>query len=524
MPKPTQPPKTGNGNKAPTSLSLSNTSVPEERPGAPIGILSADDKKKDIITFMVDDPRFEVRVIDGLSWLYLKSSVSLDYETLNPITVNVTATDQGGLSKTQNFLIKSTDVNEAPTDIVISKNSVTELEMGAVVGTLSGNDEDGDLLSFSVVGSSLFQVVQDAATGDWVLKLKDGFFLDYVRDALTWSVDDITGWVSEEKPIDVTLQVSDGQLTFEKTLKIDIIGEGIWSPDFSDFNTLYGAGTADSDILTVNQLYVPGKTVQTWSMNGQSQDDRNAQDFTYFAGGGNDSVNLSSSGLFVTNVDGGKGNDILIGSSGGLYGSGHFQFDVENILSGGEGDDVITVIGHGEAYITNYMYGGLGADIITGGDLEGYGTSTNNIYGGEGNDVLAGGNNSIYAGGSTLNVIHGGNGNDIIKAGIVKWGGPDEQHSLSNELHGDSGADTFVFLQNDGMTSSTIYDFESGEQDGHDFIDLSDYGFESLNAVLAVTVDSSDGAVIQLDANNNLTLQGNSSTSLVAANFRFDLG
>jgi hypothetical protein len=523
MPKPTQPPsKTGNGNKAPTSLSLSNTSVPEERPGAPIGILSADDNKKDIISFTVDDPRFEIRVIDGLSWLYLKSSVSLDYETLNLITVNITATDQGGLSKTQNFLIKSTDVNEAPTDIMISKNSVTELEMGAVVGTLSGNDEDGDLLSFSVVGSSLFQVVQDAATGDWILKLKDGFFLDYVRDALTWSFDDITGWVSEVKPIDVTLQVSDGNLTFEKTLAININGEDIWHPDATDFNTLYGAGTADSDILTVNQLNVQGRTVQTWSMNGQSQDDRNAQDFTYFAGGGNDSVNLSSSGLYVTNVDGGKGNDILIGSSGGLYGSGYFQFDVENILSGGEGDDVITVIGQGEAYVTNYMYGGLGADIITGDDLEGYGKSINNIYGGEGNDVLAGGNN-IDGGGPTLNVIHGGNGNDIIKAGVFKQAG-EYYYSISNELHGDSGADTFVFLQDVGTTSSTIYDFEAGEQDGHDFIDLSDYGFESLNAVLAVTVDSSDGAVIQLDANNKLTLQGISSTSLVAANFGFDLG
>src|SRR5687768_14431560 len=106
MPKPVQPPGSGK-NKAPTSISLSNTSVVEETSGAVIGVLSATDpNKRDSITYTVNDSRFEVFLNQLDQWaLRLALGVSLDYEPEPTVTIQITATDSGGLIKTQPFTL-----------------------------------------------------------------------------------------------------------------------------------------------------------------------------------------------------------------------------------------------------------------------------------------------------------------------------------------------------------------------------------------------------------------------------------
>ena len=119
--------------------------VIENTTGTNIGVLTAKDDKGDGITWTVDDQRFEVVTgLFGLSAMRLKSGVSLDHETNPQLTLQVTATDSGGLSTTSSFTIAVLNAPEAPTDIALSTLGIDENALsGTVVGTLSATDEDG---------------------------------------------------------------------------------------------------------------------------------------------------------------------------------------------------------------------------------------------------------------------------------------------------------------------------------------------------------------------------------------------
>ena len=160
----------GDVNEAQTALSLAGSTVAENAAGAVIGALTvADPDAGDSQSFQVSDSRFEV--VDGQ--LKLKDGVSLDHESEPSVNVTVTATDSAGHQIQQTFAITVGDVNEAPTDINLSGNTVVENVAGAVIGALSAIDPDaGDTHSFEV-SDSRFEVVNGQ------LKLKDGVSLDF---------------------------------------------------------------------------------------------------------------------------------------------------------------------------------------------------------------------------------------------------------------------------------------------------------------------------------------------------------
>ncbi|MDW3097529.1 MAG: hypothetical protein R8J41_05475 [Alphaproteobacteria bacterium] len=160
----------GDANEVATDISLDNTSVAENAAGAVVGTLSTTDVDDgDTHSYAVSDARFEV--VDGE--LKLKDGVSLDHEAGDSVSLDVTTTDAGGLSRTETFSITVGDVNEVATDIALDNTSVAENAAGAVVGTLSTTDaDDGDTHSYSV-SDARFEVV------DGELKLKDGVSLDH---------------------------------------------------------------------------------------------------------------------------------------------------------------------------------------------------------------------------------------------------------------------------------------------------------------------------------------------------------
>src|SRR6185436_4839354 len=81
--------------------------------------------------------------------------------------------DGAGHQIQQTFAITVGDVNETPTDINLSGNTVVENVAGAVIGALSAIDPDaGDTHSFEV-SDNRFEVVNGQ------LKLKDGVSLDF---------------------------------------------------------------------------------------------------------------------------------------------------------------------------------------------------------------------------------------------------------------------------------------------------------------------------------------------------------
>ena len=158
-----------NVNEAPTSVSLSATSVKENALAATIGTLSAvDPDRTTSFSYTVSDNRFEV--VSGK--LKLKAGVSLNYETEPTVSVDVKAVDPGGLGKTQNFTIKVTNVNEAPTEIQLSAGTVAGGTAGAVVGKVSVIDPDVADRHTLTVSDNRFEIVSGQ------LQLKSGVSLD----------------------------------------------------------------------------------------------------------------------------------------------------------------------------------------------------------------------------------------------------------------------------------------------------------------------------------------------------------
>jgi hypothetical protein len=157
-----------NVNEAPTSISLSASTVVENAPASTlIGNLSGvDPDVGNTLTFSVTDPRFTVTAGQ------LFTTQSLDFEATPSISVDVTATDAGGLAKTQPFTITVTNANEAPTAIGLSANSVAENAAGAIIGNVTVTDPDVGDTQTIIVNDSRFEVVAGK------LQLKTGQSLD----------------------------------------------------------------------------------------------------------------------------------------------------------------------------------------------------------------------------------------------------------------------------------------------------------------------------------------------------------
>ena len=103
----------------------------------------------------------------------------LDFETAASHGISVRVTDQGGLSFDKNFTIAVTDVNEAPTDEILTGGTVAENSAnGTVVGTVRGIDPDaGAVLTYALIDNAGGRFAIDANTG--VITVADGTRLDF---------------------------------------------------------------------------------------------------------------------------------------------------------------------------------------------------------------------------------------------------------------------------------------------------------------------------------------------------------
>ncbi|MEO0674527.1 MAG: calcium-binding protein, partial [Pseudomonadota bacterium] len=178
-------------------------------------------------------------------------------------------------------------------------------------------------------------------------------------------------------------------------------------------------------------------------------------------------------------------------------------------LVGGEGDDSIV--------------GDQGNDTISGGDL------MDSIDGGSGNDLIfgnqrfdeidGGAGNDTIGGGNNRDLLMGGEGNDRINGGAdfdtLNGGAGDDT------LTGGANADVFVFSRVSGNDVITDFDLTTFNPE---VIDLSDLNlisdFETLESTFLIQNAAGD-AVIQIDADNSITLIGVTLADLTARNFIF---
>jgi large repetitive protein len=144
--------------QAPTDIGLSNSSVNENEPsGTTVGTLSTTDPDAgDTFTYSfatgtgdTDNASFQ---ITGDT---LKTNAIFDFETKASYSIRVKSTDSGSLSFEKVFTISVNDVNEAPTDISLSNNSIDENQpSNTTIGALTATDPDtGQTHSFTLQSS-----------------------------------------------------------------------------------------------------------------------------------------------------------------------------------------------------------------------------------------------------------------------------------------------------------------------------------------------------------------------------------
>ncbi len=135
-----------NTNDAPTALTLTTTTVYDhQQAGSYIGqFFTTDPDLNDVHTYSLvtgvgdtDNPQFYVQN----DTLYNVSMV--DYTTQSIYFIRARSTDLGGLFIENTFTINVSNVNDAPTDIILSNNVIVEnLPIATFIGTLSVVDQD----------------------------------------------------------------------------------------------------------------------------------------------------------------------------------------------------------------------------------------------------------------------------------------------------------------------------------------------------------------------------------------------
>jgi hypothetical protein len=131
---------------APSGISLSNSSIAEDAAiGSVIGDLTSTDANAadahvyTLVSGAGDTDNAAFAIVGE----QLVTAAALDFETQETYSIRVRSTDSGGLFFEQVLVISVTNVNEPPTALTISKNSVADLQpSGTVVGTLITSDPD----------------------------------------------------------------------------------------------------------------------------------------------------------------------------------------------------------------------------------------------------------------------------------------------------------------------------------------------------------------------------------------------
>ena len=371
-----------NVNEAPEAIVLSNALVAENASGAVIGNLTVlDQDMGDVHTITLSDSRF---VVVG-SVLQLAAGVSLNFEAEPTIALTITATDQGGLSKTSTLTIVVQDVADtAPT--LTGTAAANTLVGGAgddVIAGLAGNDMLVGNAGNDTLDGGAGVDTMNGGTGN------DIFVVDNAADG-------------------VVEAAGQGNDTVKTSLASYTLGNNVENLMFTGTAAFTGNGNG------LNNAIVGGSGNDTLNGNagndtllgGAGNDTLNGGDGndTLYGDAGNDTLN---GGIGDDSLVGGVGNDVLAGGAGA------------DALTGGDGVDTASYAASTAAVTASLLHRSMNT-----GDAAGdvyYGIE--NLTGGAGNDTLAGDSNA--------NVLDGGAGNDVLIGGAG-----------ADTLIGGAGADT----------------------------------------------------------------------------------
>ena len=138
----------------PSDILLSSVSLPESAsPGTVVGTLTSNGDDVPLVYSLsgglADNSAFSISGSD------LVLIAALDYESKSLYSIEVSVTDASLNVFAKQFSIAVTNVNETPFGLSLSNSQIVENNsVGAVIGTLSATDPDGDALSFSITGGA----------------------------------------------------------------------------------------------------------------------------------------------------------------------------------------------------------------------------------------------------------------------------------------------------------------------------------------------------------------------------------
>jgi hypothetical protein len=261
-------------NEPPTAIALTPSSVSEHQAlGAVVGTLSTTDPDH--------DTSFTYTLVSGQgsgdnSWFtlsgdQLETAGVFDYETRLSCSIRVRTTDPDALYFEQAITVQINNVNETPTGIALSTNSINEgRPVGTGVGTLSTTDPDvGSTFTYTLVsGSGSGDNAYFSMSGN---QLVTASVLDYesrsVYSVRIRSTDQGNLWTEKaiaisclnvnETPTDITLAPNSTQ---EGQPVGSVIGSfNTVDPDFNDPHTytlVSGEGGDDNSLFAIsgNQL------------------------------------------------------------------------------------------------------------------------------------------------------------------------------------------------------------------------------------------------------------------------------
>lgn len=437
-------------NSAPTTITLDNLAVNENAVGAVIGQLTTKDADtNDIHTYTVNDDRFEV--VDGK--LKLKDEISLDYETVQKIDVEVTSTDSKGLSTKQVFVLEVKDVRETGIETLSSnlndKDNTfiasTDDERNFVINALDGDD--------NITTSNKSDIVRGGTGSDQVATMgsNDAIVVVGKTAGIQYKQSDITNAGGSGYNLSNVVTLEEMKTKTESDI---VAGETI--DGGSERNTLITYGEVDLTQVTVKNItFIRAESSDIYITAQQL----NALDLRAISADGVSSLNISSADKTEVTVDFSTVTNlhlftnISIDENVTLKVNNMDLYEVKNIMGKGKlqivdkkidlsgvnisttildknGDVVEATIHKGNIIAGDFKVGSASDDSLQGSEQD------DRLYGGAGNDTIVGGaGNDIIRGGAGIDTLDGGDGDDtFVVFGDVSVGGKKDTPELTNLL------------------------------------------------------------------------------------------
>lgn len=280
-----------NVNDAPTDIILSNNIIAENLPIATlIGTLSvvdadlADTHTLTLVAGAGSTDNALVSIVGNT----LQTNASYNFEQQDSLFIRIQAADPFNATYTKTFVIVVTDVNEAPTDITLSNDSIQEGHApGTYVGSFSTTDED-------LLSTHTYSLV--TGTGD----TDNGLFAINTNSLVTAATFSFTN-----QTYSIRVRTTDvGSLLYEKIFLITVTDSNYIPtdiiPSMTSFDENIAIGTPVSTLTTIDYDATDTHTLTLVSGAGST-------DNTYFSISGNtiltdSAINYEQKNVFYIRV------------------------------------------------------------------------------------------------------------------------------------------------------------------------------------------------------------------------------